>query len=600
VIKTRLGLPYCIEMHPHLFNSGSPQDILCNFIDSYETDQQVEIIADAAFASIKVFERLSERKWFGSMSCSGKVEPTVWNINKRNIGENEFRYIYRPDLKLVASCCGFLEDDKEEDGVQKFKYHKLFTNSYTPTQIYDPISNLIFNTNGKKFVSENGSIIQDGKETQTNENSSNTEINNNNNNHNNSENSQGSPNDIPEVATNTPPNNSNTETKNASSSSNNNNNNTQTPSNNIAINNNENTSSSSNNNTQVAAIPIPNNSNIETTNDSSSSNSNNSQTPNNNHENDNITSKSKKSLKLGFLKSSVVIPQNISEWIADFTLEELKNLCKPKKIPYSGIIKDKLVARILEKLKPTTIATSFENPESQTQSDTNTLSLPVSEIPSINSAKEKIINYLKHFVGIPIKLKPLLQQLSITQLKDVCKERKISCTKLNKDQIIEKINMLLDPTTQQQEKMKTYKQIEQSNLILKKNKEQGSHHQFYKDNFNGVDLLDRIYYTTEPQFKTKEWKCKMLLSIMETVLINACTLLCEFKGEKINYLVFRKELIIKGLHIEDKTAFLNQQIPLQQKKSANTPNSNEEQHENGNPISSSSEKVDEKGQKQNL
>ncbi len=43
------------------------------------------------------------------------------------------------------------------------------------------------------------------------------------------------------------------------------------------------------------------------------------------------------------------------------------------------------------------------------------------------------------------------------------------------------------------------------------------HHQFYRDNFNGGDLHNRLWYKFDFSFKVKYWRAKFLISILEDI-----------------------------------------------------------------------------------
>jgi len=66
------------------------------------------------------------------------------------------------------------------------------------------------------------------------------------------------------------------------------------------------------------------------------------------------------------------------------------------------------------------------------------------------------------------------------------------------------------------------------------------HHQFYRNNFNYVDIHDRYWYQHHYKFHTHHWRTKMIMGIMGVGLINSWTLFCEKSA--ISYSEYRKDL----------------------------------------------------------
>lgn len=159
-------------MFPHLWGSPGPKAIMQTFIEKYDDGgMPVHLVADAAFCGIDIFTRLQQKGWTGTMSCSEKVETSIWEILQRNVGDNEFKCLFFPELRITFSCCGTTKNDMdtnsnpegEENDTQRtdasFHHQKLITSAYLPTQIFCPSSGKMFNLQSDKYVAETGEII---------------------------------------------------------------------------------------------------------------------------------------------------------------------------------------------------------------------------------------------------------------------------------------------------------------------------------------------------------------------------------------------------------------------------------------------------------
>ena len=73
---------------------------------------------------------------------------------------------------------------------------------------------------------------------------------------------------------------------------------------------------------------------------------------------------------------------------------------------------------------------------------------------------------------------------------------------------------------------------------------QPPHHLAYKNNFNVIDLHDRLWYQIFWRFHVKSYKTKFLFSFFRTGLINAYTAINELERE--NLLPFRNR-VLQGL-----------------------------------------------------
>ena len=55
-------------------------------------------------------------------------------------------------------------------------------------------------------------------------------------------------------------------------------------------------------------------------------------------------------------------------------------------------------------------------------------------------------------------------------------------------------------------------------------KENGPHHDLYRDQFNSIDLHDQCWYKLQGNYKVRNWRAKFILSILEVGLVNSYAL----------------------------------------------------------------------------
>ena len=79
--------------------------------------------------------------------------------------------------------------------------------------------------------------------------------------------------------------------------------------------------------------------------------------------------------------------------------------------------------------------------------------------------------------------------MSVDQLVIFAGENGLKKGKRKKKELVEHILTMLNPTNSETEKTKEFLKNLDSTLHKEK-----SHHEFYREHFNGVDLFDRMWY----------------------------------------------------------------------------------------------------------
>ncbi len=118
--------------------------------------------------------------------------------------------------------------------------------------------------------------------------------------------------------------------------------------------------------------------------------------------------------------------------------------------------------------------------------------------------------------------------MSLTKLREICKGVGIIHSKKSKEKIVEKIAKYYakDPESERQF-LETKRKLETKGInTLSKQ------HTFYRDAFNSVDLLDRLYYKCTAPYHVQHWRTKLFFSLFQVFLINSYTLYCEVLGDE--------------------------------------------------------------------
>ena len=68
------------------------------------------------------------------------------------------------------------------------------------------------------------------------------------------------------------------------------------------------------------------------------------------------------------------------------------------------------------------------------------------------------------------------------------------------------------------------------------------HHAFYKKVFNGIDMHDKRWYELRYQHTITKWNTKLILSILQSCMINAWVLY-KFNGPNVSLTEFRETII---------------------------------------------------------
>ena len=137
-------------------------------------------------------------------------------------------------------------------------------------------------------------------------------------------------------------------------------------------------------------------------------------------------------------------------------------------------------------------------------------------------------------------------------MKIICAAYKIRA-KGKRDPLIQNMINIIDPSANKKEHRKKMFEIAEGNTAIFKSTH-GQQHEFYRNFFNGVDLLNRAYYSSTAHFRIKNWRAKITYSLLSIALINCWT---KFESSYDHptaqkYLEFKRSLILKLMGLEDK------------------------------------------------
>jgi hypothetical protein len=137
--------------------------------------------------------------------------------------------------------------------------------------------------------------------------------------------------------------------------------------------------------------------------------------------------------------------------------------------------------------------------------------------------------------GAPAYTIHALMKLTLPTLRALAKTSHVRATG-NKLELATRIMTLCNPTpSQHQAQDDVFSQAARYTHTS-----HPSHHQFYRDHFNGVDLHNRFWYQFHFSFRVKHWRTKMLLSVFESAVTNSWVLACE--DSQLELAVFRAAL----------------------------------------------------------
>ena len=117
----------------------------------------------------------------------------------------------------------------------------------------------------------------------------------------------------------------------------------------------------------------------------------------------------------------------------------------------------------------------------------------------------------------------------MSDLKEICKNNGIPANK-NKAELVTYIaNNFQPPPEAQREYLETKQKLESKGFNT-----DSVHHQYYREEFNSVDLLDRQWYKFTASYHHNHWRTKMFFSLFQVFLINSHKLYCEtFREEDV-------------------------------------------------------------------
>ena len=68
-------------------------------------------------------------------------------------------------------------------------------------------------------------------------------------------------------------------------------------------------------------------------------------------------------------------------------------------------------------------------------------------------------------------------------------------------------------------------------------------HNFYKSNFNFIDIADKYWYKVNDCHDNWKWRSKMLFAIMRMAVLNSWSLFCSVEFQK--WKQYHKELVLE-------------------------------------------------------
>lgn len=234
-------------------------------------------------------------------------------------------------------------------------------------------------------------------------------------------------------------------------------------------------------------------------------------------------------------------------------IDDVRQIIKKRDIenPQEKMNKPQLKTYLIQKLTP-----AQQNPQ---------LFSEITGEVTPSSSKDKIIKFLSDKNKIvPKNVEKLLEPLKKTDLEEICKKRGILFAKLKKEGLKKRMIEMLDPTKQSKEKIETFHNLEESQTCVLSNTD-GRQHDAYKDDFNGIDLINRKYYDCRGHVKIFDWRLKMITCIMHLGMINCHALYVEMGG-LCAYKSFRRQLMMKILKTEGKDDFYDHFVESRKKR----------------------------------
>lgn len=107
-----------------------------------------------------------------------------------------------------------------------------------------------------------------------------------------------------------------------------------------------------------------------------------------------------------------------------------------------------------------------------------------------------------------------LWRKTVKELKDILERHGLKKSDKNKSELISKIMFTCNKIPQGVDGL--LNQLKKGMFTS-----HASHHEYYKKNFNGVDLIDKRFYEQHYPYAINNWRTKMLLSIMTDVVISS-------------------------------------------------------------------------------
>ena len=155
-----------------------------------------------------------------------------------------------------------------------------------------------------------------------------------------------------------------------------------------------------------------------------------------------------------------------------------------------------------------------------------------SEIPIYDSSSDS--------QKFPIYFEKKLKKMSRNDIRDICKKFDLMVpSKMKKKDLV---SIVFNKS-----KEINLKGSRKKELIFKLNEnfffENNPLHSFYRLHFNNVDLVNSFYYATEDHHNYKNWRFKMIKSILRFGIINSWILSLVEKNSKL--IDFRKELALE-------------------------------------------------------
>lgn len=120
----------------------------------------------------------------------------------------------------------------------------------------------------------------------------------------------------------------------------------------------------------------------------------------------------------------------------------------------------------------------------------------------------------------------------VTQLSKIAKERGVKHGKLKKDLIQ---NLLKDQQISQTDVICAKKSLESAT-----SSQTPLHHEYYRRNFNAIDLIDKAWYSLQNHHTIQEWESKYIISVLQLGILNSWTLFKFF--ENVSLLEFYEKL----------------------------------------------------------